>query len=64
MAKRIDYDKLSFNELRLLRDKIEADPASRNRVGPFLYSSRTIERLDRVHELVTRWPRKPAEKGK
>lgn len=61
MAKRIDYSKLPLWRLKEVRDVIERDKAGRNRVGPFMYSSRTIERLDRIHELITRWPRKPAE---
>lgn len=54
---RINYDKLTFNELRLLRDKIETDPASRSKVGPFFYLSRAVERLNEINYRIRDWPK-------
>lgn len=67
MASRIDYTKLPLWRLKEARDAIERDEAGRNRVGPLMFSSRTIERLDRIHDLIRNWPRPktaaPAEGG-
>lgn len=54
---RINYDKLTFDELRALRAKIEADPASRSKIGPFVYLQRAQERLLEINYRIQHWPK-------
>lgn len=53
---RVNYDKLSFNELRRLRDMIETDPSGRSKIGPFMYLSRTVEKLNEINYRIQHWP--------
>ena len=54
---RINYDKLTFDELRTLREKIETDPTSRSKIGPFFYLSRAVERLNEINRRIASWPK-------